>query len=93
MVGDAVEGMPWLGTFHSIAAKMLRRHAELVGLQSNFTILDTDDQLRRGQEADPGRRARREALALAPARRAIIDKWKNQAGSSPPISMPRTRKS
>ncbi|MFP5432219.1 MAG: UvrD-helicase domain-containing protein, partial [Alphaproteobacteria bacterium] len=46
MIGPAVEGMPWLGTFHSIAAKMLRRHAELVGLQSNFTILDTDDQLR-----------------------------------------------
>jgi len=45
-VGDAVEGMPWLGTFHAIGAKMLRRHAELVGLQSNFTILDTDDQLR-----------------------------------------------
>lgn len=46
IIGDAVEGMPWLGTFHSIAAKMLRRHAELVGLRSNFTILDTDDQLR-----------------------------------------------
>ncbi|WP_332908727.1 ATP-dependent helicase [Sphingomonas mollis] len=46
LVGDAVEGMPWLGTFHAIGAKMLRRHAELVGLQSNFTILDTDDQLR-----------------------------------------------
>src|SRR3546814_232147 len=46
MIGPAVEGMPWLGTFHAIAAKMLRRHAELVGLQSNFTILDTDDQLR-----------------------------------------------
>ena len=46
MIGDAVEGMPWLGTFHAIAARMLRRHAELVGLQSNFTILDTDDQLR-----------------------------------------------
>ena len=45
-VGDAVEGMPWLGTFHSVSAKLLRRHAELVGLQSNFTILDTDDQLR-----------------------------------------------
>ena len=38
--------MPWLGTFHSVAARMLRSHAELVGLQSNFTILDTDDQLR-----------------------------------------------
>src|SRR3546814_6199214 len=45
MIGDAVEGMPWLGTFPSVAAKMLRRHAELVGLRSNFTILDTDDQL------------------------------------------------
>ncbi len=46
MIGDAVEGMPWLGTFHSIGAKMLRRHAEMLGLQSNFTILDIDDQLR-----------------------------------------------
>jgi DNA helicase II / ATP-dependent DNA helicase PcrA len=46
IIGKAVEGMPWLGTFHAIGAKMLRRHAELVGLQSNFTILDTDDQLR-----------------------------------------------
>ena len=46
LVGDAVEGMPWLGTFHAIGARMLRRHAELVGLQANFTILDTDDQLR-----------------------------------------------
>ncbi|MFZ0099204.1 MAG: UvrD-helicase domain-containing protein, partial [Gemmobacter sp.] len=41
-----VEGMPWMGTFHSISVKILRRHAELVGLKSNFTILDTDDQLR-----------------------------------------------
>ncbi len=39
-------GMPWLGTFHSICVKILRMHAELVGLRSNFTILDTDDQLR-----------------------------------------------
>ena len=46
LIGPAVEGMPWLGTFHAIAAKMLRRHAELVGLQSNYTIIDTDDQLR-----------------------------------------------
>ncbi len=45
-MGEAVEGMPWLGTFHSISAKLLRRHAELVGLKSNFTILDTDDQKR-----------------------------------------------
>ena len=46
LVGNVVEGMPWLGTFHAIGAKMLRRHAELVGLQSYFTILDTDDQMR-----------------------------------------------
>lgn len=45
-VGEAVEGMPWLGTFHSIGVKILRRNAELVGLKSNFTILDTDDQIR-----------------------------------------------
>src|SRR5512134_93333 len=46
LIGGAVEGMPWLGTFHSIGVKMLRRHAELVGLRSGFTILDTDDQVR-----------------------------------------------
>src|SRR5690606_3797713 len=46
LVGEAIEGMPWLGTFHSIGVKMLRRHAELAGLKSGFTILDTDDQIR-----------------------------------------------
>lgn len=46
LIGGAVEGMPWLGTFHSVAARMLRRHAELVGLTSRFTIIDTDDQIR-----------------------------------------------
>ena len=46
LVGHAVEGMPWLGTFHSIGVKLLRRHAELVGLRSDFTILDTDDVVR-----------------------------------------------
>jgi len=46
MVGGVVEGMPWLGTFHSIGVKILRRHAELVGLKSDFTILDVDDQIR-----------------------------------------------
>ena len=46
MVGQIVEGMPWLGTFHSIGVKILRRHAELVGLKPDFTILDVDDQLR-----------------------------------------------
>ncbi len=46
LVGGAVKGMPWLGTFHSICARILRRHAEIVGLKSSFTILDTDDQIR-----------------------------------------------
>ncbi len=45
LVGGAAEGL-WIGTFHSIAARMLRRHAELVGLERNFTILDADDQIR-----------------------------------------------
>jgi DNA helicase II / ATP-dependent DNA helicase PcrA len=46
LIGGVAEGLQWLGTFHSVAAKMLRRHAELVGLKSSFTILDTDDQIR-----------------------------------------------
>ena len=47
LIGEGhAEGMPWLGTFHSIGVKILRRHAELVGLRSDFTILDTDDQIR-----------------------------------------------
>ena len=76
-VGDAVEGMPWLGTFHAIGAKMLRRHAELVGLKSNFTILDTDDQLRllKTLIADAGIDEKRwPARALA----GHIDAWKNK---------------
>ncbi len=81
MVGDAVEGMPWLGTFHSIGAKMLRRHAELAGLQSNFTILDTDDQLRLLKQlilaADIDEK-RWPARALA----GLIDGWKNR-GQTP----------
>ena len=77
LVGDMVEDMPWLGTFHAIGAKMLRRHAELVGLQSNFTILDTDDQLR----------LLKQLIAAAdidekrfPARSlgGLIDGWKNK---------------
>ncbi|MDR6831973.1 MULTISPECIES: UvrD-helicase domain-containing protein [unclassified Sphingopyxis] len=77
MMGDAVEGMAWLGTFHSIAAKMLRRHAELVGLQSNFTILDTDDQLRvlkqliQAEGLDEKRWPARQLAGL-------IDRWKNR---------------
>ena len=77
LVGDVVEGMPWLGTFHAIGAKMLRRHAELVGLQSNFTILDTDDQLRLLKQlilaADLDEK-RWPARSLA----GLIDDWKNK---------------
>ena len=46
LIGPSAEGLRWLGTFHSVAAQILRRHAELVGLKSTFTILDTDDQER-----------------------------------------------
>ncbi|OHT20452.1 ATP-dependent helicase [Edaphosphingomonas haloaromaticamans] len=77
MLGDAVEGMPWLGTFHAICAKMLRRHAELVGLQSNFTILDTDDQLRLMKQiilAENLDEKRWTARALG----GLIDRWKNR---------------
>ncbi|MCE2566057.1 ATP-dependent helicase [Komagataeibacter sp. FNDCF1] len=45
LLGEPAEGL-WLGTFHALCARMLRRHAEYVGLTSSFTILDTDDQLR-----------------------------------------------
>ncbi|OYX92820.1 MAG: hypothetical protein B7Y74_11220, partial [Novosphingobium sp. 35-62-5] len=77
LIGPAVEGMPWLGTFHSIAAKMLRRHAELVGLQSNFTIIDTDDQLRLLKQlivAEGVDEKRWPAKQLA----GLIDRWKNR---------------
>lgn len=76
-IGDAVEGMPWLGTFHSIGARMLRRHAELVGLQSNFTIIDTDDQLRLLKQlivAEGLDEKRWPARQLA----GCIDRWKNR---------------
>ena len=77
LIGGVVEGMQWLGTFHSIGAKMLRRHAELAGLKSNFTILDTDDQLRLMKqliEAEGIDDKRWPARALA----AMIDGWKNR---------------
>src|SRR5258707_9518179 len=50
LIGGTVEGMQWLGTFHAIGARILRRHAELAGLRSNFTILDQDDSLRLGKQ-------------------------------------------
>jgi DNA helicase-2/ATP-dependent DNA helicase PcrA len=78
MLGQQIEGMPWLGTFHAICVKLLRRHAELVGLKSNFTILDSDDQIRllkqliRAAGIDDKRWP---ARALA----NVIDAWKNRA--------------
>ena len=86
LVGQGVEGMPWLGTFHAICVKILRRHAELAGLKSTFTILDTDDQIRlikqllRAEDIDDKR---------WPARlfASMIDRWKNRAqgpGRVPP---------
>ncbi|MBV1925926.1 MAG: UvrD-helicase domain-containing protein, partial [Rhodobacteraceae bacterium] len=78
MLGSSVDGMPWLGTFHSICVKLLRRHAELVGLKSNFTILDTDDQLRLLKQLVTAANIddkRWPARQLA----GIIDGWKNRA--------------
>ena len=77
LIGGVVEGMQWLGTFHSIGAKMLRRHAELAGLKSNFTILDTDDQLRLMKqliEAEGIDDKRWPVRTLA----SMIDGWKNR---------------
>lgn len=77
LIGPAVEGMPWLGTFHSVAAKMLRRHAELAGLQSNFTIIDTDDQMRLLKQliqAEGLDDKRWPPKLLA----GLIDRWKNR---------------
>ena len=77
LVGATVEGMPWLGTFHSIGARILRRHAELVGLRSDFTILDTDDQIRlikqllEAENIDEKRWPARQFAGL-------LDGWKNR---------------
>ena len=70
-------GLSWLGTFHSICAKLLRKHASAVGLTSNFTIIDTDDQVRlvknicKGENIDIKQLAPKYTLS-------IIDKWKNK---------------
>jgi DNA helicase-2/ATP-dependent DNA helicase PcrA len=80
MLGNVGDGLPWLGTFHSLCVKILRRHSEIVGLKSNFTILDTDDQLRllkqllRAENIDEKRWPPRLLLGL-------IDTWKNRAWS------------
>ena len=76
-VGPPAEGLRWLGTFHSVAAQILRRHPELVGLKSSFTILDTDDQERllkqliEAENIDGKRWAPRHMAGL-------IDQWKNK---------------
>ncbi len=77
MIGPGAEGLRWLGTFHSIAAQILRRHAELVGLKSTYTIIDTDDQERlikqilAAENIDPKRWTPRHLAGL-------IDQWKNR---------------
>ncbi len=78
LLGQPAEGMPWLGTFHAICVKLLRRHAELVDLKSNFTILDSDDQLRLLKQLVQAANIddkRWPARMLA----GIIDDWKNRA--------------
>ena len=78
LLGPGGGGLPWLGTFHSISARMLRTHAELVGLKNNFTILDTDDQVRLLKqiiEAEGIDEKRWPGRQLA----GVIDGWKNRA--------------
>ena len=76
-LGSSAVAIPWLGTFHSICAKLLRRHASAVNLNSNFTIIDTDDQIRliknicKAENVDVKQLSPRYILAL-------IDKWKNK---------------
>ncbi|WP_372784975.1 ATP-dependent helicase [Phenylobacterium sp.] len=77
IIGPQAEGLRWLGTFHSVAAQILRRHAELVGLKSNYTILDDDDQerlLKQVLEAENVDSKRWPAKMLA----GMIDHWKNR---------------
>jgi DNA helicase-2/ATP-dependent DNA helicase PcrA len=77
MLGQAVEGMPWLGTFHSIGGRILRSHAEMAQLKSNFTVLDVDDQVRllkqllQAEDIDDKRWPARMLAGL-------IDGWKNR---------------
>jgi len=78
LLGKTVEGMPWLGTFHAICVKLLRRHAEAVELKTNFSILDADDQTRLlkqiiAAENIDGKRWPPRLLAH------LVDGWKNRA--------------
>ncbi|HTK14634.1 MAG TPA: UvrD-helicase domain-containing protein [Xanthobacteraceae bacterium] len=77
MVGEVVEGMPWLGTFHSIGAKIMRRHAEAADLKPDFTILGVDDQIRLLKQllaAENLDEKRWPARVLA----GMLDSWKNR---------------
>ncbi|MCA0043070.1 ATP-dependent helicase [Celeribacter litoreus] len=78
LMNQPIDGMPWLGTFHSVCVKLLRRHAELVGLKSNFTILDTDDQIRLLKQLINAAGIDEKRW---PARQlsGMIDSWKNRA--------------
>tara|TARA_B100000575_G_scaffold74678_2_gene58194 strand:- start:2403 stop:4442 length:2040 start_codon:yes stop_codon:yes gene_type:complete len=77
IIGSTAVGLSWLGTFHSICAKLLRKHATAVNLNSNFTIVDTDDQTRliknicKAENVDVKKLSPKYILA-------IIDKWKNR---------------
>lgn len=86
LVGAGVEGMPWLGTFHSIGARLLRRHAELVGLRSDFTILDTDDQIRLIKQLLEAANIDEKRW---PARQfaGMMDNWKNRGQLPADVSM------
>jgi len=76
MIGRAADGL-WLGTFHSIAARILRRHAEAVGLKSNFTILDADDQLRLVKQIAEAERVD-DRTAPPRALLALFERWKDR---------------
>src|ERR1700730_7970901 len=76
MIGRAADGV-WLGTFHAIASRILRRHAELVGLKSSFTILDTDDQIRLLKQILAAENID-ERRWPAPRLRALIQRWKDR---------------
>jgi DNA helicase-2/ATP-dependent DNA helicase PcrA len=77
IIGPSSEGLRWLGTFHSIAAQILRRHAELVGLKSSYTIIDVDDQERLIKQLLEAGNI--DAKRWTPRHFAgLVDQWKNR---------------
>src|ERR1700744_740454 len=77
IIGPQAEGLRWLGTFHSVAAQILRRHAELVGLKSSYTIIDVDDQERLIKQLLEAENI--DAKRWTPRHMAgLIDTWKNR---------------